>query len=116
MGQQAEAMLPAAGRYNQRTEDNLSRLISGVDKLAHELPKRLAAAQQAESGEPASTKKENDAEGRDERWLGKNNAGRGLRRGRRKNLIPKITSGRWWLLRLLECVVYEIHSARNGGQ
>jgi cytochrome c-type biogenesis protein CcmH/NrfG len=30
--------------YSQRTEDNLSRLITGVDKLAQELPKRLAAA------------------------------------------------------------------------
>jgi DNA-binding NarL/FixJ family response regulator/TolA-binding protein len=29
--------------YSQRTEDNLSRLITGVDKLAQELPKRLAA-------------------------------------------------------------------------
>ena len=29
---------------SQRTEDNLTRLISGVDKLAQELPKRIAAA------------------------------------------------------------------------
>src|ERR1019366_1130656 len=28
--------------YSQRTEDNLGRLISGVDRLAQELPKRLA--------------------------------------------------------------------------
>ncbi len=31
--------------YSQRTEDNLSRLITGVDKLAQELPKRLQAAE-----------------------------------------------------------------------
>jgi DNA-binding NarL/FixJ family response regulator/tetratricopeptide (TPR) repeat protein len=45
MQHQAEAMLQLR-EYNQRTEDNLSRLITGVDKLAQELPKRLAAAQQ----------------------------------------------------------------------
>ncbi len=43
MSKQAEAMNQLR-EYSQRTEDNLSRLISGVDKLAHELPKRLAAA------------------------------------------------------------------------
>ena len=48
MQHQAEAMLQLR-EYNQRTEDNLSRLISGVDKLAHELPKRLSAAQQPEA-------------------------------------------------------------------
>jgi DNA-binding NarL/FixJ family response regulator len=45
MSKQAEAMHQLR-EYSQRTEDNLSRLISGVDKLAQELPKRLAAAQQ----------------------------------------------------------------------
>jgi len=30
--------------YSQRTEDNLSRLITGVDKLAQDLPRRLASA------------------------------------------------------------------------
>jgi DNA-binding NarL/FixJ family response regulator/tetratricopeptide (TPR) repeat protein len=44
MTQQAEAMHQLR-EYNQRTEDNLSRLISGVDRLAQELPKRLAAPQ-----------------------------------------------------------------------
>lgn len=44
MQQQAEAMLQLHD-YNQRTEDNLSRLISGVDKLTHELPRRLAGQQ-----------------------------------------------------------------------
>ena len=42
MSKQAEAMNQLR-EYSQRTEDNLSRLISGVDKLAQELPKRLAA-------------------------------------------------------------------------
>lgn len=42
MSKQAEAMRQLQ-EYSMRTEDNLSRLISGVDKLAQELPKRLAA-------------------------------------------------------------------------
>jgi len=42
MGKQAEAMHQLQ-EYSQRTEDNLSRLISGVDKLAQDLPRRLAA-------------------------------------------------------------------------
>jgi DNA-binding NarL/FixJ family response regulator len=42
MSKQAEAMNQLR-EYSQRTEDNLSRLISGVDKLAQELPKRLVA-------------------------------------------------------------------------
>lgn len=40
---QADAMNQLR-EYSQRTEENLSRLISGVDKLAQELPRRLAAA------------------------------------------------------------------------
>jgi len=42
MSKQAEAMHQLQ-EYSQRTEDNLSRLISGVDKLAQDLPRRLAA-------------------------------------------------------------------------
>ncbi len=42
MSKQAEAMNQLR-EYSQRTEDNLSRLISGVDRLAQELPKRLQA-------------------------------------------------------------------------
>jgi DNA-binding NarL/FixJ family response regulator/TolA-binding protein len=42
MSKQAEAMRQLQ-EYSMRTEDNLSRLISGVDKLAQELPRRLAA-------------------------------------------------------------------------
>jgi DNA-binding NarL/FixJ family response regulator/TolA-binding protein len=45
MGKQAEAMHQLR-EYSLRTEDNLSRLISGVDKLAQELPRRLAVAKQ----------------------------------------------------------------------
>jgi DNA-binding NarL/FixJ family response regulator len=44
MSKQAEAMSQLR-EYSQRTEDNLSRLITGVDKLAQELPKRLQAAE-----------------------------------------------------------------------
>jgi DNA-binding NarL/FixJ family response regulator len=36
--------------YSQRTEDNLSRLIAGVDRLAQELPKRLAATEAETQG------------------------------------------------------------------
>ena len=43
MSRQAQAMHQLR-ESSQRTEDNLSRLITGVDKLAQELPKRLAAA------------------------------------------------------------------------
>ncbi len=43
MSKQAEAM-GQLREYSQRTEDNLSRLISGVDRLAQELPKRLEAS------------------------------------------------------------------------
>ena len=42
MTKQAEAMNQLR-EYSQRTEDNLSRLILGVDKLAQELPGRIAA-------------------------------------------------------------------------
>ena len=42
MAKQNEAMHQLR-EYSQRTEDNLSRLITGVDKLAQELPKRIAA-------------------------------------------------------------------------
>ena len=40
MTKQAEAMNQLR-EYSQRTEDNLSRLITGVDKLAQELPRRI---------------------------------------------------------------------------
>jgi hypothetical protein len=46
MTRQAEAMNQLRD-YSQRTEENLSRLISGVDKLARDLPARLAASKAA---------------------------------------------------------------------
>ncbi|MCU1326264.1 MAG: two component transcriptional regulator, LuxR family [Bryobacterales bacterium] len=48
MTRQAEAMHQLRD-YSQRTEENLSRLISGVDKLANDLPGRLTASGRAES-------------------------------------------------------------------
>jgi DNA-binding NarL/FixJ family response regulator len=51
MSNQAEAM-GQLREYSQRTEDNLSRLISGVDKLAQELPKRLAAVNDPKPAPP----------------------------------------------------------------
>jgi DNA-binding NarL/FixJ family response regulator/TolA-binding protein len=48
MTRQAEAMHQLRD-YSQRTEENLSRLISGVDKLAKDLPGRLAASSRAGS-------------------------------------------------------------------
>jgi cytochrome c-type biogenesis protein CcmH/NrfG len=46
MSRQAEAMNQLR-EYSQRTEDNLGRLIAGVDKLATELPRRLAEPEPA---------------------------------------------------------------------
>jgi DNA-binding NarL/FixJ family response regulator/cytochrome c-type biogenesis protein CcmH/NrfG len=54
MSKQAEAMSQLR-EYSQRTEDNLSRLISGVDKLAQELPKRLAAPEGAATASAAAS-------------------------------------------------------------
>jgi DNA-binding NarL/FixJ family response regulator len=51
MSKQADAMNELR-EYSQRTEDNLSRLITGVDKLAQELPKRLAAATEPAAFQP----------------------------------------------------------------
>jgi DNA-binding NarL/FixJ family response regulator len=61
MVQQAEAMHQLR-EYSQRTEDNLSRLLIGVDKLAQELPRRLQApaaetAQAEFEATPAATPK-----------------------------------------------------------
>jgi tetratricopeptide (TPR) repeat protein len=44
MTKQADSMKQLQ-EYSQRTEDNLSRLITGVDKLAQDLPRRLQAPQ-----------------------------------------------------------------------
>jgi DNA-binding NarL/FixJ family response regulator/TolA-binding protein len=51
MTKQAEAMKQLR-EYSQRTEDNLGRLISGVDKLAQELPRRLLPASEVTASEP----------------------------------------------------------------
>lgn len=82
MQHQAEAMHELR-EYNQRTEDNLSRLISGVDRLATELPRRLAAAQQVEGAELA---------GRGIKEIGakENRAAKPSGSAKRKNLAPKI--------------------------
>jgi TolA-binding protein len=48
MAKQAEAM-DQLRESSARTEDNLSRLITGVDRLAQELPRRLAQRREAES-------------------------------------------------------------------
>jgi DNA-binding NarL/FixJ family response regulator/tetratricopeptide (TPR) repeat protein len=53
MSRQAEAMHQLR-EYSQRTEDNLSRLLMGVDKLAQELPKRLQAPAEAAPTEAAA--------------------------------------------------------------
>lgn len=82
MQQQAEAMQQLR-EYNQRTEDNLSRLISGVDKLAQELPKRLAAARQVEIAEsPVRSLRETN--GTDKR------AARLSGASKKKDLVPRI--------------------------
>ena len=54
MTKQAEAMKQLR-EYSARTEDNLSRLISGVDKLAQDLPRRLEAPRADIEGEPILT-------------------------------------------------------------
>jgi DNA-binding NarL/FixJ family response regulator len=52
MSRQAQAMHQLR-EYSQRTEDNLSRLITGVDKLAQDLPRRLAGGGQGQASLPA---------------------------------------------------------------
>jgi len=54
MSRQASAMMQLR-EYSQRTEDNLSRLIAGVDKLAQDLPKRLAGMQSGQTQLPSGT-------------------------------------------------------------
>jgi DNA-binding NarL/FixJ family response regulator len=56
MSKQAEAMSELR-EYSQRTEDNLSRLITGVDRLAQELPKRLQAPADPETAMPSANLK-----------------------------------------------------------
>ncbi len=97
MSHQTEAMLQLR-EYNQRTEDNLSRLISGVDKLATDLPKRLANAK-AEGGEGTGAEASEGRESRDNKEAkdsgakaGSGSPGKSKRTGppSAKRLIPKI--------------------------
>jgi DNA-binding NarL/FixJ family response regulator len=81
--QQADAMHQLR-EYNQRTEDNLSRLLTGVDRLAQDLPKRLAAAQ---SGGAQQTESEPATE-----YIATKSS-RGVRHSHSKNVIPKIFWG-----------------------
>jgi tetratricopeptide (TPR) repeat protein len=103
MTQQAEAMQQLR-EYNQRTEDNLGRLLSGVDKLATELPKRLAAAQAEAAAEPAqSGQEEAPKETKKEKEKEKK-----APRGPAKNLAPKI----FWAVMGVAIIVggvYEFH-------
>jgi len=91
MQHQADAMLQLR-EYNQRTEDNLSRLITGVDKLAHDLPKRLAAAQQQEAESSAEVPAKGSTSGA--RETGGREAGPKEKRGakssdfKKKKLMP----------------------------
>ena len=88
MSQQADAM-KQLHEYNQRTEENLSRLLSGVDKLAQELPKRLAAARQTEPGESGSRNEKDGSGGRE----GRARDGRPSRKtssAGRGDLLPKL--------------------------
>jgi DNA-binding NarL/FixJ family response regulator len=108
---QANAMLQLH-EYNQRTEDNLSRLISGVDKLAQELPKRLSAAQQQDAAssieQPVrSTVKETitrDTSQRDKR--GARSSG-----FNRKKLLPLV----FWVLVLAGITVAVVYGIRSRG-
>src|SRR6185312_8095528 len=111
MGHQAEAMQQLR-EYNQRTEDNLSRLLSGVDKLATELPKRLAAAQAEAAGEPAQSSREEDP--KDARKEKEKDKERKAPRGSVKNLGPKI----FWVVigvAIIAGGVYEFHFKPSDG-
>jgi len=110
MTQQAEAM-HQLHEYNQRTEDNLSRLISGVDKLATELPKRLAAAkaESAESPAQSTAGESNVRESRKEKARPKVSALSGP-----KNPGLKI----FWAVVLVVLIgvgIYEVHSMMTSG-
>jgi DNA-binding NarL/FixJ family response regulator/tetratricopeptide (TPR) repeat protein len=109
MSQQAEAMQQLR-EYNQRTEDNLGRLLSGVDKLATELPKRLAASQ-AEAAEEAAAgaREEAPKEIKKEKEREKN-----APRGGSKNLAPKI----FWAVMGVVIIaggLYEFHFKPSDG-
>jgi DNA-binding NarL/FixJ family response regulator len=109
MQHQADAMLQLR-EYNQRTEDNLSRLITGVDKLAHELPKRLSAAQQPESESAAERPVRSSV-----KEAGAREAGQKERRGAKssgfskKKLLPVV----FWVLVLAGITVAVVYGIRS---
>jgi hypothetical protein len=127
MHHQAEAMHQLR-EYNQRTEDNLSRLISGVDKLANELPKRLAAAQQEENAAgPGRTVREiGSKENETSRGSGASDSPRTCvasdtsrtytdsrmpkvsGSGKKKNLIPIV----FWVVVLLAAIGFGVYQLR----
>jgi DNA-binding NarL/FixJ family response regulator len=63
MSKQAEAMMQLR-EYSARTEDNLSRLISGVDRLASELPRRLAPERESSQAAPVQHTRDANEDGR----------------------------------------------------
>lgn len=69
MSKQAEAMNQLR-EYSQRTEDNLSRLITGVDKLAQELPKRLQAPEPVlHVAEPKASRRKSSSRSFSPKWV-----------------------------------------------
>jgi hypothetical protein len=109
MQHQADAMLQLR-EYNQRTEDNLSRLITGVDKLAHELPKRLSAAQletESVAAEPivrSSVKEANGREGGQREKRAVKSSGFD-----KKKLLPIV----FWILVLTGITVAVVYGIRS---
>jgi DNA-binding NarL/FixJ family response regulator len=63
---------------SRRTEDNLTRLISGVDKLAQELPKRIAAATAAQPSQPQGKAAADATEPRREKGRRRRSTSRGV--------------------------------------
>jgi tetratricopeptide (TPR) repeat protein len=63
---------------SQRTEDNLSRLITGVDKLAQELPRRIAAATAAQASHSHGESAADASEPRRERAHRRRSTSRGV--------------------------------------
>ncbi len=109
MTQQADAMHQLR-EYNQRTEDNLGRLISGVDKLAQELPKRIAAAQASTAAKPLflgaadESRRDVRSESRRERRVASSSGG-----WLKKNKGPKI----FWIVVALALLIFVVVHFRS---
>lgn len=102
MSQQAEAMHQLRD-YNERTEDNLSRLISGVDKLAQELPRRLAAAQlPAANAEVIQDSRPAIAEPSPARISKETRSGRHRHSAGSSNVLPKV----FWAVVVVGLLIY----------